>query len=68
MPCLERVADRRREQHSLTITATRLPEGKSSVRSCTSQIDTVILADQVLELRVRGQQMYALRKRKATDP
>ena len=27
MPCLERVADRRREQHSLTITATRLPEG-----------------------------------------
>jgi len=39
---------------SLTLTASRLPEGKFSVRSGTSQIDTVILADQVLELRMRG--------------
>ena len=52
---------------SFTITVSRLPEGKFSVRSGTSQIDTVILADQVLELRVRGQLIHALRKRKATD-
>ena len=52
---------------SLTSTVTRLPEGKFSVRSGTSQIDTVILADQVLELRIRGQLFHALRKPKATD-
>ncbi len=34
---------------SFTITATRLPGSKFSVRSGTSQIETVILADQVLE-------------------
>ena len=33
---------------NLTITAPRLPEGKFSVQSGTSQMDTVILADQVL--------------------
>jgi hypothetical protein len=53
---------------SLTITASRLPEGKFSVRSGTSQIDTVILAGQVLELRMRNGQVHALRKRKTTDP
>jgi len=52
---------------SLTITATRLPEGKFSVRLGTSQIDTVILADWVLELRMRGQLIHCLRKRKMTD-
>ena len=57
-----------REIYSLTITASRLPEGKFSVRSGTSSIDTIILADQVLELRMRGQQIHALRKSKATDP
>jgi hypothetical protein len=35
---------------SFTLTVSRLPEGKFSVRSGTSQIETVILADQVLEL------------------
>jgi hypothetical protein len=52
---------------SFTPTATRLPGGKFSVRSGTSQIETVILADQVLELRARGELIHALRKRKATD-
>ena len=52
---------------SFTITASRLPEGKFSVRSGTSQIETVILADQVLELRMRGQLIHCLRKSKATD-
>ena len=50
----------------LTITVTRL-KGKFSVRSSTSQIDTVILADQVLKLRVRGQLIHALRKCRATN-
>ena len=50
---------------SFTITAARLPGGKFSVRSGTSQIETVILADQVLELRMRGEPIHALRKRKA---
>jgi len=53
---------------SLTITASRLPEGKFSVRSGTSQIDTVILADKVLELRMLNRQVHALRKRETTDP
>jgi hypothetical protein len=52
----------------LTIAASRLPEWKFSVRSGTSQIHTVILADQVLEVRMRNGQVHALRKRKATDP
>ena len=52
---------------SLTPTVSRLPKGKFSVRSGTSQIDTVILADQVIELHVRGQLFHALRKRKTTD-
>jgi hypothetical protein len=38
---------------SMTITVTRLPEGKFSVRSGTSQIETVILADQVLAAAFR---------------
>ena len=45
----------------------RLPEGKFSVRSGTLQMETVILAGQVLERRARGQLIHALRKRKATD-
>jgi len=45
----------------------RLPEGKFSVRSGTSQVDTLILADQVLELRMRGGQIHALRKSKSVD-
>ena len=52
---------------SFTLTATRLPGGKFSVRSGTSQAETVILADQVLELRMRADLIHALRKRKATD-
>jgi hypothetical protein len=53
---------------SFTPTVSRLPGGKFSVRSGTSQIETVILPDQVLELRMRGQQIHALRMSKATDP
>ena len=53
---------------SLTITATRLPEGKFSVRSGTSQIDTVILAGQALELRIRQGQVHVLRRSKVLDP
>ena len=52
---------------SFTLTANWLPGGKFSVRSGTSQIETVILADQVLGLRMRGELIHALRKRKATD-
>ena len=52
---------------SFTIMASRLPGGKFSVRSGTSQIETVILADRVLELRMRGELIHCLRKRKATD-
>jgi hypothetical protein len=33
---------------SFALTVSRLPEGKFSVRSGTSQIETVILADRVL--------------------
>ena len=51
---------------SHTITADRLPGGKFSVRSGTSQIETVILADRVLELRMRGELIHALTKPKAT--
>ena len=53
---------------SFAITATRLPGGKFSVRSGTSQTETVILADRVLELRMRGGPIYVLRRRKALDP
>jgi len=38
---------------SFTPTATRLPGGKFSVRSGTSQIETVILADRVLAAAFR---------------
>jgi hypothetical protein len=38
---------------SFTLTATRLPEGKFSVRSGTSRIETVILADRVLAAAFR---------------
>ena len=48
---------------SFALTVSRLPGGKFSVRSGTSQIETVILADQVLELRTRGELIHALRKR-----
>ena len=46
----------------------RLPENKFSVRSSTSQIDTVILADQVLEIRMRNGQIHALRRVRVEDP
>ncbi len=52
---------------NFTLTASRLLEGKFSVRSGTSQIETVILADRVLELRMRGELIHCLRKRKMTD-
>jgi len=52
---------------SSTIMATRLPGDKFSVRSGTSTIETVILADQVLELRMRGELINCLRKRKMTE-
>ena len=38
---------------NLTIMATRLPEGKFSVRSGTSNIETVTLADRVLASALR---------------
>ena len=38
---------------SMTLTVLRLPEGKFSVKSGTSQIDTVILADQVPSWPIR---------------
>ena len=38
---------------NFTLTVSRLPEGKFSVRSGTSQIETVILADQVLAAAFR---------------
>ena len=50
-----------------TLTADRAPEGKFKVRSGTAVIDTTILVDQVLELRMRGELIHALRKPKATD-
>jgi hypothetical protein len=49
------------------LTLSYLLEGKFSVRSGTSNIETVTLADGVLELRMRSDQIHALRKRKATD-
>ena len=51
---------------SFTITATRL-RGQvfSPIRHFADRYG--ILADQVLELRVRGQLIHALKKRKATD-
>ena len=49
-----------------TLTVDRAPEGKFKVRSGTV-VDTTILADQVLELRMQGELIHALRKRKATD-
>ena len=52
---------------SSTLTVSRLPGGQFSVRSGTSQIETVILADQLLELRMRCELIHALRNRKATD-
>jgi hypothetical protein len=53
---------------SFTLAVSRLPLRKFSVRSGTSQIETVILADQVFGLRMRGQLIHCLRKRKMTDP
>ena len=53
---------------SFTLTATRLPGGKFSVRSGTWNIETVILADQVPELRIRQGQVHVLRPSKVLDP
>jgi hypothetical protein len=52
---------------SFKIMASRLRGGKFSLRSGTSNIETVILADQMLELRMRGELLHCLRERKATD-
>ena len=51
-----------------TLTVDRAPEGKFKVRSGTAVIDTTILADQVLELRIRQGQVHVLRRRKVLDP
>ena len=37
-----------------TLTLDRLPEGKFKVQSGTSSVETVIKADEVLEVRYRG--------------
>jgi hypothetical protein len=50
-----------------TLTIDRAPEGKFKVRSGTAVIDTAILADQVLELRIRQGQVHVLRRREAED-
>jgi hypothetical protein len=50
---------------SVTLTADRRPGDKFKLRSGTSSIDTVVLADQVLELRMRGGHIHVL-KSKAT--
>jgi hypothetical protein len=52
----------------ITITTRRLPGSKFSVKSSTSTINTVILADQVLELRMRGGSLHCLRRLKVLDP
>ena len=51
-----------------SLTVHRAPEGKFKVRSGTAVIDTTILADQVLELRIRQGQVHVLRRRKVLDP
>ncbi len=53
---------------SCTLAVDRLPDGKFKVRSGTAVIDTTILADQVLELRIRQGQVHVLRRRKVPDP
>ena len=50
-----------------TLTIDRAPEGKFKVRSGTAVIDTTILADQVLELRIRQGLVHVLRRREAED-
>ena len=52
---------------NMTLTVGRLPDGKFSIKSGTSQIDTVILANQVAELRIRGGQIHVLRKIRLDD-
>ena len=46
----------------------RAPEGEFKVRSGTAVIDTTILSDQALKLRIRQGQVHALRRRKVLDP
>jgi hypothetical protein len=46
----------------------RAPEGKFKVRNGTGVIETTILPDQVLELRMRDGQVHVLRRRKLFDP
>lgn len=45
-----------------TLAVDRAPECKFKVRSGTAVIDTTILADQVLELRIRQGQVQVLRQ------
>ena len=49
-------------EESFTTTATRLPRGKFSVRSGTSNIETVILADRVLAGGARREAGHRLRR------
>jgi hypothetical protein len=51
-----------------TLTVDRAPEGKFKVRSGTAVIDTTIVSDQALELRIRQGQVHVLRRRKVLDP
>ncbi len=48
------------EADSVTLTCTREPDGKFKVRSGTSSVETVILADQVLEVRFRQGSLHPL--------
>jgi hypothetical protein len=52
---------------SFTLTSYCLPGNKFKVRSATSGMKTANLADQVLELRMRGEQVHAIHSRKAMD-
>ncbi len=45
----------------------RAPKGKFKVRSGTAVIDSTILADQVLELRMRQGQVHVLPRRNVLD-
>ena len=67
-------SDRRETSETLlicdgcTLTVDRVPEGKFKVRSGTAVVDTTILSDQVLELRISHGQVHFLRRRKVLDP
>ena len=58
---------RNSQLHDDLLFSLRAPEGKFKVRSGTAVIDTTILSDQVLELRIRQGQVHVLRRRKVLD-